>query len=141
MSAIDLNKERRFIFFAFISLALFGLLMVFEASSIYAFRTTGDPMYFFKRQAIYFAMGIICFFLVLFADLEFMRRHNKAILIANIVLLIVLLVLGKKTGGAKRWFSLAYFNFQPSELLKVTYLLYAAEYFRRKGAVIRNFKE
>jgi len=141
MDAMDLNKERRFIFFTFISIALFGLLMVFEASGIYAFRTTGDPMYFFKRQAIYFAIGIIGFFLILFADLEFLRRQNKTIFIANIVLLIVLLVLGKKGGGAKRWFSLSYFNIQPSEILKVTYLLYAAEYFRRKGAVIRNFKE
>jgi len=140
IDAAGLNKERRFIFFAFLSVALFGLLMVFEASGIYAFRTTGDPMYFFNRQLIYLLIGLIGFFLILFVDLEFLRRHNKMILAANIVLLVVLLILGKKGGGAKRWFSLSYFNIQPSEILKVTYLLYAAEYFRRKGALIRNFK-
>ena len=73
IDSMDLNRERRFIFFAFISLALFGLLMVLEASGIYAFRTTGDPMYFFKRQLIYLLIGLIGFFLILFADLEFLR--------------------------------------------------------------------
>ena len=141
MITSDINRERRLIFFAVISIALLGMLMVYEASSIYAFRTTGDQLYFFKRQFLYFVMGMLAFLLMLFADLEVLRRYNKGILLANLLILLVLLFLGKKGGGAKRWFNLFYFNIQPSELLKVTFLVYAAEYFKRKSAVIRSFKE
>lgn len=140
IDAVNLNKERRFLFFAVISLTFLGILMVYEASSIYAFRTTGDPMYFFKRQVIYFLIGLILFFLTLFADLEFFRRYNKGLLLANCLLLIALLIIGKKGGGARRWFNVLYFNIQPSELLKVTFLVYAADYFNRKGTIIRDFK-
>jgi cell division protein FtsW len=137
---VSLNKHRRFLFFTIIALTSFGLLIVYEASCVSAFCATGDAMYFFKRQVIYFLIGLILFFLTLFADLEFLRRYNRAILIANCILLLVLLVVGTKGGGAKRWFNIFYFNIQPSEILKVTFLVYAADYFQRKGAIIRDFK-
>ncbi|MCP4653160.1 MAG: putative lipid II flippase FtsW [Candidatus Omnitrophica bacterium] len=136
---INAAKERRFIFFAILSLTLFGLLMVYESSSIYAFKTTGDSLYFLKRQFVFFLMALVSFFLTLFADLEFLRKHNKELLIFTFLLLIAVLIVGRKTGGARRWFNLFYFNFQPSEMLKISFLLYCADYFRRKGSFIKNF--
>jgi cell division protein FtsW len=85
-------------------------------------------------------VGLVLFFFTLLTDLEFLRKHNKEFLLFTIILLVAVLIFGKRAGGAKRWFHLPGFNFQPSEMLKITFLLYSAEYFRRKGNLIMNFK-
>lgn len=135
-----IKKERRFIFAAVLALTLFGILMVYEASSLYAYRMHSDSMYFFKRQFLFFVVGVVLFFLALLLDLEFLRKYNKEFLILTLLILIVILFAGKAAGGAKRWLHLASFNFQPSETLKIFFLLYCADYFNRKGNLVKNFR-
>jgi len=135
----SLKRERRFILFIILGISLIGLLLVYEASSIYAFKTTGDPAYFFKRQLIFFFIGLMFFYLTLLIDLEFLREHSKEILFFTIVILIAVVFLGKRTGGAKRWISFGGVSFQPSELLKISFLLYCADYCQRKKNLIKNF--
>lgn len=136
----DIKKERRFIFAAVLALTLFGILMVYEASSLYAYKIHSDSTYFFKRQFLFFVIGAVLFFLTLLLDLEFLRKYNKEFLILTLLVLIVILFAGKVAGGAKRWFHLASFNFQPSETLKIFFLLYCADYFYRKGNLVKNFR-
>lgn len=136
-----LSKERRFIFGAILALTLFGVLMVYEASSIYALKTTSDPGYFLKKQIISLAAGLFLFFLVLLADLKFLRKYSKEFLVSLIGFLIIVVILGRKAGGATRWIYLFGFNFQPSEMLKIFFLIYAADYVRRKGSTIKSFRE
>lgn len=136
----ELKKERRFIFLAVLSLTLFGSLMVYEASCVYALKMFFSPLYFFKKQFIFFLIGLGLFFLTLLVDLEFLRRYSKEFLILTVFLLIIVLFVGKKVGGAKRWLVLFGFNFQPSEILKISFLLYCADYFGRKKSLIRRFK-
>ena len=135
-----LARERRFIFISILFLSLLGLLMVYEASSIYAFKNFSDSAYFFKRQVVFLVVGIIFFFLALLPDLDVVRRFNKEMLIITLLLLIAVLFIGKRVGGAKRWLYFFGVTFQPSELLKISFLLYAADYFERKGQFIRDFK-
>jgi len=134
----DLRKERRFIFFAIFIISLFGLLMVYESSSVHAFKTTSDAAYFFKKQLAFFLIGLSLFFLTLFVDLELLRRWNKELLLITILFLVVVILLGRRVGGAKRWLYLAGFNIQPSEMLKISFLLYCADYCRRKRQVIKS---
>lgn len=140
MGTKSLNKERRFILFAILFLTLFGTLMIYESSSIHAYKVAGDPTYFFKRQLIFFFVGLGLFFVTLLLDLDFLERYNKEFLIITIILLVLVLFIGKKVGGARRWFSLGGINFQPSEILKISFLLYCADYFRRKKKIIGNFQ-
>ncbi|MDD5069800.1 MAG: putative lipid II flippase FtsW [Candidatus Omnitrophica bacterium] len=134
-----MKKERQFLLISFLSLTFLGLLMVYESSSIYAYRIVSDPMFFFKKQLLYFAVAILAMLAVLLVDLERLRTYNKSILLFNVGLLVLVLLLGTKVGGAKRWLHLGPFNFQPSELLKISFLIYCAEYFRRKRDEIRLF--
>lgn len=136
----NLNRERSFILFAVLFITLLGTLMIYESSSIQAYKIAGDAAYFFKRQILFFLIGLGVFFLTLLVDLDFLKRYNKELLIMTIVLLVLVLFVGKKVGGARRWFSIAGINFQPSEILKITFLLYCADYFKRKKAVISNFQ-
>ncbi|MDD5194348.1 MAG: putative lipid II flippase FtsW [Candidatus Omnitrophica bacterium] len=140
MQTIDIKRERRLIFAIVLFLAFSGTLIVYESSSIYAYKISADPAYFFTRQFSYLLVGLALFFCTLFVDLEFLRKYNKEFLGITIILLVAVLIIGRRAGGAKRWFHFPLFNFQPSEALKITYLIYCAEYFRRKGNLMRFFK-
>lgn len=136
----DLKKERRFIFSAILAITLFGLLMVYESSSIYAFKVTDDQAYFFKKQFFSFLLGLGLFFCCLRLDLEFLRKYNKEFLVFTILLLFLVIFFGKRAGGAKRWLSMGAFSFQASELLKISFVVYCADYYRRKRSRITSLK-
>ena len=99
----DLKRERRFLFITFLALTLFGILMIYEASSLYAFKATADAAYFFKKQSFFFLIGVFFFSLTLLIDLEFLKRHSKELLIITLFFLIMVIFFGKRGGGAKRW--------------------------------------
>lgn len=136
----NIKKERRFIFFTILALTLFGTLMIYESSFLGAFRADSGYMSFFIKQFIFFLMGLTAFSLMLLVDLDFLRKHIKEFLLLTIFILFFLLIVGKKTGGAKRWFHFFGFNFQPSELLKVFFLIYCADYLIKRKSLIRNFR-
>lgn len=135
----SLRNERRFIFITVLILTLFGMLMVYESSSLYAYRTTQDAAYFFKKQFIFFIIGFVFFLLTLLVDLEFLRKHAKEFLFLTLIILIILLVIGKKAGGAKRWFHFLGFNLQPSEFLKIFFSIYCIDYIIKRKNNIKNF--
>jgi len=137
----ELKTERRFLFISFVAITLFGLLMIYESSSMYAFKTTGDPSYFFKKQLFFFAVGLVCFFLTLLVDIDFLQRRNKELLLATFIVLLLVVLVGRTVGGARRWFYLGGFYMQPSEFLKITFLLYCADYCQRKRNVIKNVSQ
>ena len=89
METAKIKSQRRFVFFIVLAISLFGILMVYESSSIYAFHTTGNAAYFFYRQIIFLLVGLFMFGLMLLLDLEFLRRYNKECLITAFVLLAV----------------------------------------------------
>ncbi len=136
----NLNSQRKFIFISIFAISLFGLLMIYESSSIHALKTVSDPAYFFKKQALFLFIALILFFLTLLLDLEFIKKYNKEFLLITILFLIWVILFGKKAGGAKRWISLWGFNIQPSEILKISFLLYCADYYSRKRHLIKKFK-
>lgn len=136
-----INDQRRFIFISVLGLTLLGILLVYESSCIYAYKLKVDPEYFLKRQLIFFVLGLISFFVSLLIDIDLLRRYCKETLIAIFVVLIAVIIIGKKAGGASRWLTFSFFNFQPSEMLKVFFLFYAIDYFIRKGSLIRDLKE
>ena len=136
----DLKKERKFLFIAFLALTLFGILMIYESSSLYAFKAQADAAYFFKKQFFFLLIGIFFFSLTLLLDLEFLKRHNKELLLLTLLFLILVIFFGKRAGGARRWLQIGPIGFQPSELLKITFLLYCADYCRRKRGLIRNIR-
>jgi len=136
----DLKSERKFLFIAFLALTLFGILMIYESSSLYAFKAKADAAYFFKKQSLSFLIGIFFFSLTLLIDLEFLKRHSKEFLLGTLFFLIVVIFFGKRAGGARRWLQMGPISFQPSELLKITFLLYCADYCCRKKGLIRNVR-
>ncbi|MDD5440484.1 MAG: putative lipid II flippase FtsW [Candidatus Omnitrophica bacterium] len=122
-------------------LLMFGVVMVYSASAIYATQIYGDGMYFLKRHVMILIVGLIASLMVLAVDIEIIRKYSKHILAITFILLVAVLVpgIGRSAGGAKRWLDIGFFNVQPSEIAKLAFLVYLADFVSAKETRIDHF--
>lgn len=117
-----------------------GLVMVYSASiaTAEAGRFTGyQPTYFLVRHAIFILVGLLAGVAVFQVPTQTWQRLAPYLFLFGVVLLLMVLIpgVGKSVNGSRRWLSLFIINLQPSELMKMFAVLYAADYAVRKGAV------
>jgi len=117
-----------------ILLTIFGIFMIYEASSINSARLYGDAFLFAKQQLKWFFVGLIAF--LFFYKFDYHNLYHLAffILLGNILLLILIFIPGFSTSvlGAKRWLSLGPLRLQPSEFTKLSLLIYLSSWFSFK---------
>ena len=105
------------------TLAGLGLVQVYSSSYILATETYGDGLFFFRRQLIFVALGLALLLLTAHIPHRWIHRYGFVLWGAATLGIALTLVpgLGVKVGGATRWLRVAAgFNFEPSELLKVS---------------------
>lgn len=113
-------------------LVLFGLLAIYDASVVSAFRDFGDKFYYFKNQLVWASFGFIALLFFSFFDYHKLLKYSPFFLISSIVLLIIVLVPSgllpfvgsEKIYGARRWINIGSFTFQPSEITKLALIFY-----------------
>lgn len=123
----------------------FGLVMVYSASiSIAAAdRHTGyQETFFLLRQSAYVAVALAGGFAAFQVPLKLWQETAPYLFLVGIVLLALVLIpgIGRDVNGSRRWLSLFVVNFQPSELMKLFAVMYAADYTVRKAAYMDDFK-
>ena len=128
---------------AWASLLLFaiGLVMVYSASIAMAEASayTGyRPWYFLARHAVFVVAGLLAALIAFQVPLKGWQRAAPYLFMLGALLLAAVLVpaLGKQVNGSKRWLSLYVVNLQPSELMKLFVVLYAASYAVRKASFL-----
>ena len=118
-------------------LMLFGMVMVYSAS----IALPDSPKYanyknthFLMRQALFVCVSVIGAAFAFRVRIETWQKIAPYLFVATLVLLVMVLIpfIGKGVNGAKRWISLKVINLQPSELMKLFMVLYAADYTVRK---------
>jgi len=117
-----------------LALVAFGLVMVYSATSARAAVGDGEPMYYLTRQAVFAALGLAALVACSRTPYGVWRRTAPTFLVLGLVLLAAVLVLGEQVNGARRWIALGPLTFQPSELAKLTLLVWAASYLARRRA-------
>jgi cell division protein FtsW len=127
-------------------LAAGGLVMVYSASIEIAAtsRYTGDnSAYFLVRQAIFLGVALLAATIVFLVPVRLWQKAAPWLFVGGVLLLVLVLVpgIGREVNGARRWLNLRAFNIQPSELMKLGAVLYAADYTVRKHAVLKSFKK
>jgi cell division protein FtsW len=118
-----------------------GLVMVYSASIAIAEASghTGyRAWYFLVRHGVFVAVGIVLATLAFEVPMRAWERAAPWLFVAGAVLLALVLVpvIGKSVNGSRRWLSLGLVNLQPSELMKLAVVLYAASYAVRKAAFL-----
>ncbi len=122
-------------------LVLFGLAMLASASSNLGKVRFDDPYYYLKRQLMYgVALGLAGF--IVGSRIHYRRYQRFALifLLATVTLLILVFTpLGVHAKGATRWLAIGPITFQPSEFLKITFVLYLAAWLARDSERERSF--
>lgn len=120
-------------------LMLFGMVMVYSASIALPdspkFSYLGNKTsYFLVRQALFIGISLLAGLLVFRIPIATWQRLAPLMFLATLLLLVVVLVpgVGVSVNGSRRWLSLKVFNLQPSEIMKIVAVLYAADFTVRK---------
>ena len=127
-------------------LLLFGMVMVYSASIAIAEagRHTGNhPAYYLVRHGVFLAIGLVGAVMAFQVPMSAWEKLAPWLFVAGFVLLALVLIpgVGRDVNGARRWLSLGFANLQPSELMKLFAVLYAADYTVRKMPHMHDLKK
>lgn len=93
---------------------------------------------FYWKQLCWLGLSVICFLLVISIDYRWFIKFAYAFFTVGIVLLLVVLIAGKRGMGAQRWIPLGFFSFQPSEFFKLFFVIAVSRYlsYREQNALL-----
>ncbi len=122
------------------ALLAIGLVMVYSASiaTAEAGKYTGhQASYYLVRHGMFILVGLFCALLAFQVPTQTWQKYAPYLFAFGVLLLMLVLIpgVGRAVNGSRRWLSLFVVNLQPSELMKLFAVLYAADYAVRKGAV------
>ncbi|HRD88049.1 MAG TPA: putative lipid II flippase FtsW [Accumulibacter sp.] len=127
-------------------LLVIGMVMVYSASmaTAEAARQTGNQSsYFLIRHGIFLIMALVAAGMAFQVPMATWQRWSPWLFVIGFVMLAVVLIpgIGREVNGARRWLSLGLVNLQPSELMKLFAVLYAADYTARKMPYMHDLKK
>jgi cell division protein FtsW len=141
----DAPEYDRVVVWISVCLLALGLVMVYSASIAIAegSRSTGfEPRYFLLRHTLFVGIAVTLALIAFQVPMRLWQQAAPVLFVIGLVLLVLVLVpgIGREVNGSRRWISLYFINLQPSELVKVFVLLYAADYTVRKAAFMHSLR-
>jgi cell division protein FtsW len=132
---ISFKKPDPALFLSVLLLAGLGVLVLASVSAAFSMEKFGVPNYYFNHQFFYgwlpgTLLGLVAFFI----PLNKLKEAALPLFTVNLFLLILILFsqIGLRFFGASRWLDLGLFSFQPSEILKLAFILYLAAWFAKR---------
>jgi len=128
----------------FVGLSLFGLIILISATGPIGYQQFGDSLYFVKRQILLGILpGFILFGIMSRIPVERLKALAFPALCTSIILLVLVYLpgIGQSVGGSSRWVQLGPIRFQPSEFVKMTFLVYVAAWLSSRSKEDRRSTE
>lgn len=122
-------------------LLVFGLGAILSASSVLGLRETGDGLYYFKRQIVWLGVGLVGLVGASMVPLRWWRKLAFPMFVMTLLLLIGVLVVGVRSNGATRWLQLGAVTIQPSEIAKLTTILFLATVVSRREMSMHRIRD
>lgn len=143
MPGMQKRKTPDFILLGICAALLFvGVLILASVSASFSLQRTGDTFFYLNHQLLLGLLpGLAAAAIAFFLPLSLFKKWSFFLLVANIALLALVFVPGIGGGfggGASRWIFLGPFSFQPSEILKVSFILYMASWLAAKQVKSRG---
>lgn len=125
-----MKKLDKKLFISVIIMCIFGIIMIYSSSSIWADYKFNDPFKYVKAQSVFFIIGIIMTIIISKIDYKFYKTKSNIILLICFILLILVLIpgVGVIRNGSRSWFGIGSLGIQPSELAKVGLIIYVSKY-------------
>lgn len=123
-----------------IILVLFGLLMVYDASTVQGLKDFKDSYYYIRAQLIWVVIGFLSMFFFAQFDYKRFKRLSTPLIFISVVLLLSVFIPGFGTsgGGAHRWLKLGFITIQPAEIIKLTGVIFLSTIFEKQVKVLPN---
>lgn len=131
------------LFISVIIISLFGLLMIYSSSYIWAEYKYNDPYKYLKNQGLFFIIGIIIMIIVSKIDYKKYYKYSNKILFICITLLILVLIpgIGTVRNGSRSWFGIGSFGIQPSEFSKLGLIIFTSKYLSNNPNSMKDIKK
>ena len=126
---------------AVIFLVIFGLVMLFSASSVVSYSRYANTYHYFLRQFIWVIISLVIFYFVSKIDYRVLKKFAVFFLFSSIILLLLVFVPGLRSeyGTAHSWINVFGMSLQPSELVKLSFLIYLATWLEAKKGELNEF--
>ena len=120
-----MKKIDKPLFIAVILLSIFGLLMIYSSSSIWADYKFNDSFHYLKYQGIFFMIGLCLMTFISKLDYRLYYKYSNTILVISFILLILVLIpgIGSVRNGSRSWFGIGSLGIQPSEAAKISLII------------------
>ena len=128
------------LFISIIALTIFGIVMIYSASNIWAVYKFNDAFKYVKSQSIFFIIGIIMMIIISKINTNLYYKYSNHLLISCIILLILVLIpgVGIVRNGSRSWFGFGGFGVQPSEATKLALIIFTSKYLSNNSKYISN---
>ena len=137
------KKYDKLLLLAVIAIIIFGIIMIYSASSIWAEYKYQDPFKFVKAQSAFFLLGLLCIFIISKLDINILYKKANLILLISFILLILVLIpgIGSIRNGSRSWFGIGSLGIQPSEFAKLGLIIYLSKYLANNRKIIKDVKK
>lgn len=132
--------DRQF-FYLVLGLTIIGLIFVADISAPQGLNFFNDKYYYLKSQSIAAVIGITMMYILSFINYNFYKKFAYPFFIFSLLLLLLVFIpsLSYSALGARRWISIGSFNFQPSEVIKLSLAIIIAKIAESKKKTITFF--
>ncbi|MCR4425744.1 MAG: putative lipid II flippase FtsW [Firmicutes bacterium] len=129
------------IFMATLALLGTGIIMVFSASSVTAYHELGDPYYYLKRQSLWAAIGMVALVITMNVNYKVWAKFAVPMVVVSVLMLALVVVpgVGVLVAGSRRWLGFGPLRVQPSELSKLSLVIFLACYLSTSPERVRSF--
>ncbi len=123
-------------------LSIFGLMMIYSSSSIWANYKFQDSFHFLKYQLFFLLIGFILMIITSFIPVDIYKEQSNMIFLFSFILLVLVLIpgIGSIRNGSRSWFGIGSFGIQPSEAAKICLLIFTSKYLSKSDKYIKTYR-
>ena len=114
--------------------------MIYSSSYIWASFKYGNAYKYFISQFCFLIIGIFMMFIFSKIDYNLYKKHSNKFLLISFILLVLVFIpgIGSVRNGSRSWFGILGFGFQPSEITKLSLIIFTSKYLSNNDNIKRN---
>ena len=136
-------KFDKILFSTVVILMLFGLLMIYSASYVWAEYKFNNSFHYCIYQGAFVLIGIFLMLFLSKIDYHVYYKNATKLLFIAIILLILVLIpgIGIVRNGSRSWFGIGGFGIQPSEFAKLALIIFTSKYLEKSNKFLKSYKK
>ena len=137
------KKYGKLLIIVSILLIVFGLVMIYSSSSIWAGYKYNDSFKYVKHQFLFFCIGLFFLYFISKVNYNYYYKNATKIFMISIILLILVLIpgIGSIRNGSRSWFGIGPFGIQPSEFAKISMIIITSKYLCKSDKLLNNINK